>query len=306
MGFACVVKGYGSPMKRRHETCHTFGGRPMSSRCAPFLVLAHHRSGSNFLNDVLQAHPALECLNEPLSMHTGLFRQCDLIRWDAKDYDPERLHASLAEEPELRGFLIELRSYLLQSTERRTVGFKETVLFGKLGWLQAFMPSLRIIFLRRDPRAIVNSVLRSGLMNFWRYQDTVPPVFQRLFPAYASQLRAHEHDALAAELVAMSVVVRYELARTSIGGFEHCVLPFEELLLNPAEELIKITTLLGVAPHPAPLSFMHERATDSRGGTFSSFRRGGDVANAWQAHLSPRQCQVIEEVLHAAGERVPA
>jgi hypothetical protein len=278
----------------------------MSSCCAPFLVLAHHRSGSNFLNDVLQAHPALECLNEPLSMHTSLFRRCDLTPWEAKDYDPERLHASLADEPELRGFLVELRSYLLQSTDRRTVGFKETVLFGKLGWLQAFLPSLRIIFLRRDPRAIVNSVLRSGLMNFWRYQDTVPPAFQRLFPAYASRLQADENDDRAAELAAMSVAVRYELARTSIGAFEHCVLPFEELLLHPAEELMKITSLLGVAPHPAPLSFMHERATDSRGGTFSSFRRRSEVANAWQAHLSPSQCQVIEEVLRAAGERVPA
>ena len=278
----------------------------MSSRRAPFLVLAHHRSGSNFLNDILQAHPALECLNEPLSMHTSLFRRCDLARWEANDYDPEWLHASLAEEPELRSFLIELRGYLLQSTERRTVGFKETVLFGKLGWLQVFLPSLKIVFLRRDPRAIVNSVLRSGLMDFWRYQDTVPPVFRRLFPAYASCLRAHEREALAAELVAMSVAVRYELARASIGAFEHCVLPFEELLLHPAEELMKLTTLLGVAPHPAPLSFMHGRAADSRGGTFSSFRRGGDVANAWQAHLSPRQRQVIEEVLHAAGERVSA
>jgi len=45
---------------------------------APFLLLAHHRSGSNLLNDLLQAHPCIECLNEPFSMHTPFFREHDL------------------------------------------------------------------------------------------------------------------------------------------------------------------------------------------------------------------------------------
>lgn len=278
----------------------------MSARRAPFLVLAHHRSGSNFLNDLLQAHPAVECLNEPLSMHTSLFRQCDLVHWGAREYDPGSLHASLAGEPELRDFLIELRAYLLQSTATRIAGFKETVLFGKLGWLKAFLPSLKIIFLRRNPRAIVNSVLRSGLIDFWRYQETVPPAFQSMFPAYASQLQPGEHDARAAELAAMSVAVRYEMARDTIGAFDHCVLSLEGLIRDPATELLKVTDLLDVAPHPALLSFVNERAADNRGGIYSSFRRGSEVTNAWQTRLNPRQRQVIEEVLHVAGERVVA
>jgi LPS sulfotransferase NodH len=34
---------------------------------APFLILAHHRSGSNFLNDLVQAHPCVDCINEPFT-----------------------------------------------------------------------------------------------------------------------------------------------------------------------------------------------------------------------------------------------
>ena len=61
----------------------------------PFFVMAHHRSGSNFLNDLLQQHSGIECLNEPLSMHTRFFREHDLALWTAADFDTVLLHGSL-------------------------------------------------------------------------------------------------------------------------------------------------------------------------------------------------------------------
>src|SRR5690349_192263 len=130
---------------------------------APFLIMAHHRSGSNFLNDLLQTNAGIECLNEPLSMHTRLFRENDLTRWDAEDFDPQTLHPGLAEQPAVRTYLLDLRQYLMQSRRGRILGFKDTCLFGKLGWLSSFLPGLKVIFLRRDERAIVSSVLRSKL-----------------------------------------------------------------------------------------------------------------------------------------------
>src|SRR5687767_880319 len=90
---------------------------------APFFVMAHHRSGSNFLNDLLQKHSCIECLNEPLSMHTRFFREHDLAPWYADEFDPESLHPSLADQAPLRAYLLELRQYLSQSTSRRIVGF---------------------------------------------------------------------------------------------------------------------------------------------------------------------------------------
>src|SRR5687767_12798578 len=104
---------------------------PSTAR-APFFVMAHHRSGSNFLNDLLQSHPHLECINEPCSMHTGFFRECDLVPWLGSDFDPEVLHRSLMQHEGLRAYLADFKSYLLQSSSLRVLGFKETVLFGKL------------------------------------------------------------------------------------------------------------------------------------------------------------------------------
>lgn len=263
----------------------------------PFLVLAHHRSGSNFLNDLLQAHPNLECINEPLSMHTGYFRECDLVSWTQEDYDPVHLHRSLLGQDELRSYLQDFRAYLLQSSSRRVIGFKETVLFGKLEWLKAFLPSLKVIFLKRDPRAIVSSVLRADLGEFWRYEELVPPAFDRLFPHYPGRVRNTNKMERAAELVAMSVVLRYELAQRTIGLFDHRVVHLEDLMRDPRTCLAEITSLLGVDASEEPLNFLLERQRASRGGTFSSFRKPEDVANTWGRHLDSAQLQAIDGVL---------
>jgi hypothetical protein len=267
---------------------------------APFLVMAHHRSGSNFLHDLLQSHPRIECVNEPFSMHTRFFRQCDLVRWTHADHDPVLLHIALAKHRGLRAYLCDLRAYLLQSNSRRVVGFKETALFGKLEWLKEFLPSLKIIFLERDPRAIVSSVLRSGLFEFWRYRDLVPKAFHEIYPDYRCAGDPADLSIGDAEIAAMSVVTRYELARRTLALFEHRVVPLHEVMRDPAKCLRCMTDFLGVEPHPEQMSFLRERQVVSRGGAFSSFRAPDDVENHWRTHLSARQVEVIENVLFAA------
>lgn len=268
---------------------------------APFLVLAHHRSGSNFLNDLLQSHPCIECINEPLSMHTRFFINCDLVPWSGDDFDPCGLHAGLDGHDTLRAFLSDMRRYLLQSSRWRVVGFKETGLFGKLEWLKAFLPGLKVLFLKRDPRAIVSSVLRSGLTEFWMYPSLVPPVFRDLFPDYASRVDPADSATRAAELAAMSVAARYALAERSIGLFEHQVLDLDEFIQEPARRLDALFGFLGAEPHAQPLSFLAQRQSLSRGGTFSSFRSGEEVRDAWRNRLSPRQIEAVDAVMRAAG-----
>jgi len=272
-----------------------------SDSCAPFLVMAHHRSGSNFLHDLLQSHPGIECINEPFSMHTRFFRQCDLVVWTGTDYDPELFHIAMAKHEELRAYLSELREYLLQSTRGRLIGFKETALFGKLHWLKEFLPSLKVLFLMRDPRAIVSSVLRSGLLDFWRYCDLVPKAFHQLYPHYESRADRSEPSVREAEIVAMSVVARYELARRCVHLFEHQVVSLEAVMRDPCGSLHGMTDFLGIEPHADQASFLQRRQAVSRGGTFSSFRAPQDVWTAWRRHLGARQIEVVEDVLFAAG-----
>lgn len=269
---------------------------------SPFLVLAHHRSGSNFLNDLLQTHPRLECLNEPLSMHAPFFLEHDLEPWPAAAFDPVRLHPSLAADAELVSYLQALRTYLYASRAERVIGFKETVLFGQLGWVQRWLPGLKVIFLWRDPRAVVSSVLRSGLMGFWRYEELVPPAFARLFPAACLPTAVAGSPA---GLAAMSVVVRGELARRSLACFDHLVLRLENVLHEPAAAIGALTGFLDVEPHPNPLGFLHRRRSASRGGMFSSFRDPAEVMLRWQHHLDARELAAVEQVLHAAHWRDP-
>jgi LPS sulfotransferase NodH len=272
---------------------------------APFLVMAHHRSGSNFLNDLLQTHVDVECLNEPLSMHTCLFRDNDLSMWEARDFDLQVLHPSLADQPSARAYLFDLRRYLMQSRRGRILGFKDTCVFGKLGWLQVFLPGLKVIFLRRDARAIVSSVLRSKLASFWHYADLVPPVFAQLCPAYTSQVEPLDTALRAAETAAMSVAVRYELARRELGSLEHLVLDLEDLTRDPLPCLRRLAGFLGVEGNVEQATFIAMRQSETRGGLFSSFRSVDDIEQTWKRHLSARQVAVIDDVMLAM-HAVPA
>ncbi|HEY9026627.1 MAG TPA: sulfotransferase [Burkholderiaceae bacterium] len=268
--------------------------------------MAHHRSGSNFLHDLLQSHPRIECINEPLSMHTRFFRQCDLVRWSEADYDPVLLHVALAKHGGLRAYLSELRLYLLRSDADRVMGFKETALFGKLEWLKEFLPTLKIVFLTRDPRAVVSSVLRSGLSEFWRYRDLVPRAFYEICPHYQRRSDESADPAIReAEIAAMSVVARYEIARRSVHLFEHRLVALEDVMRDPAGCLEAMTAFLGVDPHPDAFSFLRQRQGVSRGGTFSSFRAPDDVQTGWRRHLSAGQIEVIEDVLSAPQRESP-
>jgi hypothetical protein len=266
---------------------------------APFLIMAHHRSGSNFLNDLLQTNAEIECLNEPLSMHTRLFRDHDLVPWEAEDFDPQVLHPCLADEPAMQAYLSELRQYLLQSRRGRILGFKDTCLFGKLGWLHAFLPGLKVVFLRRDARAIVSSVLRSKLAPFWHYADLVPPAFAQVCPGYTSRVAAHDAVLRATETAAMSVALRYELAHRSLPALEHLTVDLEDLTCTPLTCLHRLTGFLGAGGDPEQAAFLTMRQSETRGGLFSSFRAVEDVGQTWQRHLSPQQLDVIEDVMQA-------
>ena len=267
----------------------------LSHQAAPFFVMAHHRSGSNFLNDLLQSHPQVECINEPLSMHTHFFREHDLNFWSAGDFDDDTLHPSLAAQEPLRAFLHEFRHYLGRSDPSRVIGFKDTVLFGKLEWLRRFLPTLKILFLKRHPNAIVSSVLRSNLMAFWDYAHVVPPAFKAMHPAFRSSARSD--DEIAAEVVAMSVVVRYEMAQRVIGAFDHLSIQLEDIMREPASAVEDIADFLGIARHDGPMHFIEERRAESRGGRYSSFRSRDDVERSWEKHLSIGQCHAIANVL---------
>jgi hypothetical protein len=158
----------------------------------------------------------------------------------------------------------------------------------------------------RDPHAIVSSVLRSGLLAFWCYPDLVPRAFAELSPQYR-RLPAHaDPAALEAELAAMSVAVRYAMARRNLALFEHRIVPLDEAMRDPEGFLHTVTGFLGLEPHADQAAFLQRRQSEHRGGLFSSYRSPQDVHGGWRRHLSAQQVHVIEEVLLAAERAEPA
>jgi hypothetical protein len=185
------------------------------------------------------------------------------------------------------------------------MGFKETALFGKLEWVKEFLPTLKVLFLTRDPRAVVSSVLRSGLCEFWRYPDLVPRAFHEIYPHYERRGDESDPTIREAEIAAMSVATRYEIARRTVHLFEHRLVSLEDVMRDPAGCLESMTAFLGVESHPDPFLFLQRRQGVSRGGAFSSFRAPEDVQIAWQRHLNAGQIEVVEDVLSAAQRESP-
>jgi hypothetical protein len=125
----------------------------------------------------------------------------------------------------------------------------------------------------------------------------VPPRFEALCPGYRRE--AADAGAQQAELVAMSVAVRRDLARRSLGRFVHHDVCLETFSKDPRAGLQSLSRFLGLEPHADQLQFLEQREAVTRGGRYSSFRAASDVQGAWRRHLSDAQRAAVEAVLQA-------
>jgi Sulfotransferase family len=256
------------------------------------MILSHHRSGSNFLNDLIQT-AGIECINEPLSMHTD-FRRYDLELWTGDEFAPTCLHERLSSTPGTSAFIRVLCDWLLLSPPAATRGIKETLLFDKLSWYHALMPSLKVIWLIRDPRAVIHSILHSGLWRLWEYQQRVAPFCQEYFGDRSIA------PASPGELALWSWLVRQALATEHLTLFAYIKVRLEDLVRSPEAELERISRFLGVAVRPQQgRELMHGH--ESRGGAFSTVRDSDKVLTGWEQGLTSELRRYIEDV---AGEEM--
>lgn len=262
-----------------------------------FLVLAHHRSGSNFLCDVLQAHPEVECLSEPFSMHTSAYLSSDLLRWEADEYRPDVLHDELAALPEAVAFTKDLAAY----TATGLRGFKETLGFEKLGWLRRVFPGLRVILLVRDPRAVTNAVISRDMEGIWDYRNMLARYRER----YGSGLPFPVLTDTAVDRIVSSWQVRLFEARRSLAGVPFTLVRFEDLMADAEAALAEVMRTVGCEVHPDQLRFIEaSHSGPSRGGNYSTVRDPQQVLSAWRKKLRAEEIDTVNRRLRREMEEL--
>lgn len=251
----------------------------------PFMILSHGRSGSNFLNDLIQIHPLLECIDEPFSMHTMIFKEVDLIPWYAKDFCEETLHPSLKSCPHVILFLRNLREFLTNPYDSQIRGMKETRLFEKLEWLKQFLPQLKIVFLVRDPRAVVYSSVKIRMYE-WDYIKKIQ---------WHSLFDVDIEDPI--KLCTRSWKTRFWLAKEGLKLFEHFVVRLEDIVLEPDKYLEELFNFIGTCFTVQQRNFFCTSHSQSRGSEFSTFRTQETILNSWKKGLFFEAREYIESNL---------
>ncbi|NOW07507.1 sulfotransferase [Clostridium beijerinckii] len=257
----------------------------------PFLILSHHRSGSNFLSNAVQLNSKVECLNEPLSMHTNVFRENDLKVWNKNDYIECELHRLFHDYPNLKEYLIELRQFLNNPYPYHVRGFKETTLFEKLGWLKEFIPDLKIIYLVRNPNAVINSIIRRRMWDFWNYSVLIPRYMQNNY----NDIKINPDNPV--ELCTWSWKIRNELCMKELNRFDNVIIRLEDLISYPEEKLTELMNFIGVEVEKKQIDFVNESHKQTKGKTFSSQRSLSEILELWKGGLSEYDKKYIETCL---------
>jgi hypothetical protein len=255
----------------------------------PFAVLAHHRSGSNFLVEVLRANQAISCLTEPLAQHLPVFIQRDVEYW------PSPIPAPIAEilaDSFTRSYLAELRAWLI-SGGTKIRGFKETRLAEKLDWFETSISPIRSIVLIRDPRAVTASILaRPQLIDYWidaaqlvHLPGVVNGIDINSVVARSAAIWTHRYSGL--------------LDRAHKNGA--LIVRLESLVMDPESSLAEINKYLGISHDSHQISAINRQ--DSTEGIYSTFRRPAEVLTKWHAAISPQEERLIVRIAGSIMER---
>ncbi len=255
-----------------------------------FILLGHHRSGSSFLLDAIRHHPEVDTINEPFSMHLEFFRS-DETAWGEDDYNQSELHPSLSDYPQTVNFIKDLDKWLNNQFPNMR-GFKETALFEKYWWLKKAISFDKLLFVIRDPRAVIASVISRDMhLSWWDYKGRL----ENYYPEILSNICIQESPV---KVCAAIWKCRMEhIINIMEKEDNHILIRLEDVLNNPNEEIDRIMRYLGYTIHEKQKSFLRETSGETRNSTYSNYRKKEIVLDSWKKKITKEDIGWLEDYL---------
>ncbi len=245
----------------------------------PFLIVNHHRSGSNFMCRVIKTNKEIRCLNEPLSLHMNFFKEHDLESMNDKQM-------SRTMNKTERCYLENLREYLLSTPT--ISGLKETCLFGKMNWITEYISGINVIHIVRNPFAVINSCLKNDIWLQWKYDEMINKYFDKKNSIIQNPL----------ELCVQSWKIRYELFKKEMENKEYLQMRLEDVIFAPEENLGKIMMYIGSDVNNEQIELIKHSYESERGKSYSIYRNKSTILDGWKNNLRGDQIEYIENELH--------
>ncbi len=269
----------------------------------PVLVIGHPRSGTNFASHVLREHPRVSMAIEPFSMHLRFLVKNECAFWTSEDYDDVSMHQDLAPTSETARYLRDFRAWFYSQTGELRV-LKETLFFLQMDWLKEYLPGIRVVYLERNPMAVMASFKKANFFDRWNYGER----FELLSKTVRENEKLHEYlplfgdqeDSWESKLAKMWFI-RISEIRKQLSSFDHIAMEFEDLILDPHYFFDEILKFTGMQMDASVDNGIKARCTESKGGTYSTFRNPQEVLSSWKHNLSSDEKRVIRRITENAG-----
>ncbi len=292
------------------EQTDTQDGRPPASweqlqaglahvaRAQLFFVGGAPRSGTTWLQEMLDSHPVVSCGGEGLFYH-HLAKPLDEMmarRAAAIEGKNRRIfgHNGGYSLPISADADLLLGTAILAAMHRQAAGKRYLALGEKtpenvfaFKRLRTIFPHAKLIGIVRDPRDV--------LASSWHFFQSVPP---------GTEEAAAKYRFVQASLPSMARGIKTLLDQADADPSACKVVRYEQLLAAPAAELARLFAFLGIPDHPALVADCVERTRFARasGGRAAgevrdgAFHRAG-VAGGWRGTFGPEVDALVQEHL---------